>query len=150
MRTVNTFRYKNKTFRAGELTVGDYGLSLHDFEAFLEKVLSEFNPEPPKLEKEYLQAFLDILFDKKEDFKVFRKGGKTNPDDFHIVLGVFMQTMKQGYTDACAMPLRVFNLMMADMECILDPSKYDPNRHDTTPDRTAIRKQFGNATEIKS
>lgn len=149
MRAINIFTYRNRTFRAGELTVGDYGLSLRDFDAFLEKVLSEFNPKPPKLEPEYLRAFLDILFEKSEQVSPFRKEKNSSPDDFHIVLGIYMRTFRQGYVDACATPLRIFNLLMADADCILDPSKYDPNRHDSTPDKKAIKKEFGDKKEIK-
>lgn len=58
MRAVNEFKYGNRTFRAGELTVGDYMLSLRDFGAFMEKVLSEFNERPPALSDEYAKAFL--------------------------------------------------------------------------------------------
>lgn len=47
------------------------------------------------------------------------------------------------------MPLRLFNIMMADMQYILDPSKYDPKRHDKAPDKSAIKKQFGDKKEIK-
>ena len=68
----------------------------------------------------------------------------------HIVIGVFMKNMNQGYQDVCSMPLRVFNRMLDDMECIMDPSKYDPNRNDPTPDREALRKTFGTTSgEIK-
>ena len=63
MRVVHTFFYNgNKSFKAWELTVWLYYLFLRDSESALEKVLSEFNTELPKLTKYQLERFLDILF----------------------------------------------------------------------------------------
>ena len=58
MRKINTYKYRNKTFKAGELTVGWWLLLLEDPEQFVERYLLEFNAKVPDLDEQYLQAFL--------------------------------------------------------------------------------------------
>lgn len=142
MRLIHKFKYKNKFFKCGELTVGDYMLSIEDFEQFLEKILLEFNDKIPKLDERYTLALLDILFDRKQDAPMEPERTQTNQQDFHIIVGIFMRQFHQGFGDVCQMPLRVMNKMLDDMECIMDPSKYDPERHNPTPDRKKIKETF--------
>ncbi len=95
MRIVNKFKFLNKEFLAGELTVGDYMISTRDFPYFLDKVLTEFNDEKPELDEKFLRAFLDILFERGEDLQIFPDKKKANVDDFHIIVGIFMKNMNQ-------------------------------------------------------
>lgn len=150
MRIIHKFRYKNKLFQAGELTVGDYLIFLEDFDYFVEKILSDFNEKPPVLGKEYLWVFLNIIFWVKEDADIFRKNKKDNSKDFHIMIAMLMRDpISQPFGDICMMPMRIFNKFLEDYEIIIDPSKYDPKRNDTEVDRSGIKKQFGDKKEIK-
>ncbi len=94
MRIIHKFKYKNKFFRAGELTVGAYLASLEDFNFFVDTILSEFNKEKPVLDQDFLKAFLNIIFDKQKDMQIFPKK-KGTPEDFHIMVGIFMRNMNQ-------------------------------------------------------
>ncbi len=48
------------------------------------------------------------------------------------------------------MPLKIFSRILDDMECIMDPKKYDPKRNDKEPDKAAFKKQFGGKSEVKA
>jgi hypothetical protein len=64
-RVVHTFRYYNREFKAGEMTVGLYLMYLRDPVAALDVILTEFNKKKPKLSPQQYRRFLAILFQKE-------------------------------------------------------------------------------------
>lgn len=146
MRIINEFQYYNKTFKAGELTVWDYYIFIRDPQYAIQKVLSEFNETPPKLEQKHLTRFLRILFDTKDDDLIDRLAGKkpkTNPlleKDFHIMVGAFARITN---LDPSNMPLRTFLQMRNDIRIIWWTVEYDAKRNDERLDSDWLRKEFG-------
>lgn len=151
MRLVNEFRYRNRVFRAGELTVGTYWKFVDDPEAALLDCLSEFNAEIPELDGRQMERFARILFGDKAAPEIFGKKepDKSAADDFHISVAFFMREFHQPYSEVMAMPLRVFERMTEDAKIVMGMEEYDPGRNRTTHDSKKLREAFGGKKEIK-
>ncbi len=152
MRLINEFRYRNRAFRAGELTVGAYWKFIDDPEAALRDCLTEFNPEVPELEAGEMERFARILFGEKSVPGIF---GEKKPDgsaaeDFHISVAFFMREFHQPFSEVMAMPLRVFERMTDDAKIVMGLEEYDPGRRSAAPDSKKLRETFGGKKEIKS
>lgn len=147
MRIVHNFIYNgNKTFKAWELTVGDYYLFLRDPEYAIEKILSEYNDKIPKLDQWQLTRFLDILFGNNDPTAhiIKKKASKDKLDshaaDFHLQIAWMVKVLWVSVDD---MPLEVFHRMSKDIELIGDPSKYKPDRHNKRLDSKALMQATG-------
>lgn len=64
-RVVHTFRYYNREFKAGEMTVGLYLMYLRDPAHAIDVILTEYNKKKPKLSQQQYKRFLAILFQKQ-------------------------------------------------------------------------------------
>lgn len=146
MRIIHEFQYYNKRFKAGELTVWDYYIFIRDPQYAIQKILSEFNEQPPELERKYLTRFLRILLDTNDDQLLERLSGKqpkTNPlleKDFHIMIGGFARITN---LDPTNMPLKTFLEMRKDLGIISGSVEYDPKRNNERLDSDWLRKEFG-------
>lgn len=151
MRIVNTFLYNwAKSFRAWELTVAQYYAFLRDPESAIETVLSEFNQELPKLNTKQLSRFLDILLWNNDPlWSVLKKRRNKERDaelmrqhelDFHIS---YVTVCKQICWDCWHLPLVVFRRIVEDIEIFTGQKKYDPKRHNKSPDKKGFAELKG-------
>lgn len=146
MRIIHEFQYYSKRFKAGELTVWDYYIFIRDPDYAIQKVLSEFNDQPPQLEPKHLRRFLRILFDTTDDDlidRITKKKSKPNPlleKDFHIMIGSFARIT---HLDPTNLPLKTFLQMRNDIGIIWWTVEYDPKRNDERLDSDSLRKEFG-------
>ena len=150
MRVVHTFFYNgNKSFKAWELTVWLYYLFLRDSESALEKVLSEFNTELPKLTKYQLERFLDILFKSTDPVekilnnnssKEKKKSIKHYELDFHLH---YIAICKQINGDCKNMPLSIFYRILDDLDILVGKTAYDPKRHEKGVDKQSLQEVMG-------
>jgi len=153
MRIVHTFTYNGgKSFQAWELTVGDYYLFLRDPEYATLKVLTEYNKKPPVLTKAQLEKFLAIYFDGKADpaqaienrLKTAwnsKEKAEEHARDFHIQYCMVSRVISFDCKD---MPMEIYKKVVQDLAIIIDPSKYDKDRHSKKPDTKAINKHLKN------
>lgn len=127
-------------------------LSWRDPEYFLEKILTEFNKNPPELTTNEMAAFMQIIFKQESSISDIFKNKKSESDqkDFHIMLGMFQKTTGNGFLDVMQMPLDIFLKMVDDLGIITGNEKYDKHRNSGKPDKKAFKEAFGNAKEIKT
>ncbi len=137
MRKINTYKYRNKTFKAGELTVGWWLLLLEDPEQFVDRYLLEFNTKVPDLDEQYLQAFLWTLLMGKEKKKRSKKDAQVM-EDIHITIGMMMKHLGTTYEDIMNMPLVFFEKLCEDIEIIIGTKEYDPKRKSDRVDSKSL------------
>lgn len=153
MRIINDFKYSwNKFFRAWELTVWDYCIFMEDPDNFLDKILMEFNKKKPVLTKEEMKKFLDIIFNKKDEWleSLFWKSKDNDWDkDFHIAIWFFMRKpFSQQYSEIMKMPMKLFLKLQDDVEIITGQKEYDKDRNSATRDKKALKELFWDKKEI--
>lgn len=163
---IHKFKYYNKYFRAGELTVWDYMLFLHDPEYAMEKVLLEFNKEIPNMSEKHVRAFYKILFrkgddledvlakKKPEDLARMLKKNKKILDDMHIFIGMICKNIPWfTLQDVLNMPLTGYEDILEDLKIIVWQEKYNPNRVKTSdpeykkPDKKAFKALSGQGVQ---
>lgn len=143
MRVIHEFRYYNKVFLCGDLTVWDYYIYLQDQEYAIRKILTEFNDSIPNLNPDHIKRLILILMDIRPEDRISPK--TSNPlrsDDFHIIIGIRCRHLK---TDPTNIPLKIFIKVLSDLDLVIDwLKKYDPNRHKKTLDSKKLKEEFLN------
>lgn len=156
-RKINVFKYHDREFRCGDLSVWVYMWMLEDMGEALDYVLREYNEEVPELNDRQMKRFVNILL-KWEDVwldediremlwddrkSVKKKWEKVEDSDFHILVGKFMNCCPMWWSELENVPLYIFHKMLKDMGIILGKEKYDKNRNSNVPDKKKFKRLFG-------
>lgn len=140
MRIIEEHFYDNnsKSFKAWEMTVGQYERFLVSPEEIIKEILTEFQKEVPGMNEDEMKSFLEWLTPWSKT-KVKTPGGDIPTNDFHISKGFFMHYLHQPYWEIDHIPMREFLMILEDLPIILGNKEYDPNRKSERIDGEAIR-----------
>lgn len=148
IRQKHTFKYHGQEFYCSDLSVEDFLHMSIDPVAAFEKIISEHNDEPPRLNARQYEQLMKILSVDSDDnfgdlFKV-KTQKKTDPQkalqDFHISELKLAKAIGQPISEIRQWNIKYLHMVWRDIDIIVWNEKYNANRYD----EAAAEKQFLN------
>jgi len=136
IREINTFKYFNKEFKAGDLTRWDFLFIFQNEQEGFKKILLEYNKRLPELNQRQLKEFLRILYWEKEE----EKWEKIKPEDLLIIEWQIMHHLHQSREEMRKRTLEYFMEMYKQLPYIIWTK--DPKEKWDNPDKKTFKKEF--------
>lgn len=156
IRMVRKYKAFWKIFLCWDLTVEDHILITKDFEAWFEKILSEFNKEIPELDLQRTQDLYNKITrpnsraDKqtnnaKNEKKNDKKQEEQDPlKDFHILESSLMKILHQPLSEIRSWTVEYFFMVLDDLDVIVWEKSLNDKRNAERPDRHKIKNLLWN------
>ena len=138
MRAVLNYKARGKEFKVWALLWGDFLLLNEDPQAGYLKIISEFNKEPPQLNKRQIEVFLASLVSNKS-LKKDQKKGIIDFGQFLLIEGALMHYLHQDREAIRSWTLEYVMEMMELLPAITGQNSYDEVKNKDKPDKKALK-----------
>lgn len=138
MRTVLNYKARGKEFKVWTLLWGDFLLLNEDPQAGYLKIISEFNKEPPQLNKRQMEVFLASLVSNKS-LKKDQKKGIIDFGQFLLIEGALMHYLHQDRESIRSWTLEYVMEVMELLPAITGQNSYDEVKNKDKPDKKALK-----------
>ena len=138
MRAVLNYKARGKEFKVWALLWGDFLLLNEDPQSGYLKVISEFNKEPPQLNKRQMEVFLASLVSNKS-LKKDQKKGIIDFGQFLLIEGALMHYLRQDREAIRSWTLEYVMEMMELLPAITGQNSYDEVKNKDKPDKKALK-----------
>ena len=138
MRAVLNYKARGKEFKVWALLWGDFLLLNEDSQAGYLKIISEFNKEPPQLNKRQMEVFLASLVSNKS-LKKDQKKGIIDFGQFLLIEGALMHYLHQDREAIRSWTLEYVIEMMELLPAITGQNSYDEVKNKDKPDKKALK-----------
>lgn len=138
MRAVLNYKARGKEFKVWALLWGDFLLLNEDPQAGYLKIISEFNKEPPQLNKRQMEVFLASLVSNK-GLKKEQKKKEVDFGQFLLIEGALMHYLHQGRETIRSWTLEYVMEMMELLPAITGQNSYDEVKNKDKPDKKALK-----------
>lgn len=138
MRAVLNYKARGKDFKVWALLWGDFLLLNEDPQAGYLKIISEFNKEPPQLNKRQMEVFLASLVNNKS-LKKEQKKKEVDFGQFLLIEGVLMHYLHQDREAIRSWTLEYVMEMMELLPAITGQNSYDEVKNKDKPDKKALK-----------
>lgn len=138
MRTVLSYKARGKEFKVWALLWGDFLLLNEDPQAGYLKIISEFNKEPPQLNKRQMEGLFASLVNNKS-LKKEPKKKEIDFGKFFLIEGALMHYLHQDREAIRSWTLEYVMEMMELLPAITGQNSYDEVKNKDKPDRKALK-----------
>lgn len=137
MRAVLNYKARGKDFKVWALLWGDFLLLNEDPQAGYLKIISEFNKEPPQLNKRQMEVFLASLV--SNNLKKEQKKKEVDFGQFLLIEGALMHYLHQDRESIRSWTLEYVMEMMELLPAITGQNSYDEVKNKDKPDKKALK-----------
>lgn len=138
MREVLSYKARGKEFKVWALLWGDFLLLNEDPQAGYLKIISEFNKEPPQLNKRQMEVLFASLVNNKS-LKKEQKKKEIDFGKFFLIEGALMHYLHQDREAIRSWTLEYVMEMMELLPAITGQNSYDEVKNKDKPDRKALK-----------